>query len=358
MKNVIFGACESGLSIKKAIQNSGMEVDYFVDNDCKKQTIYEGIEVISPDKLNEISEKYKINVYIVCSSIDEIVIQLKGMRFRGNVYGVKKDKLKPNQTFIECIYMIDINKPQLSYLEYEVSGHCNLNCKGCTHFSNLEKKEIFGNIDNFSQDIKRLKELFRGIKIIRLLGGEPLLNPELPKFYRIARKFFPDSKIQVVTNGLLIPTMSSEILDEMELLQIEFDITQYLPTSRIIDKIKAKLEERQVKYYVSPLVENFFDRNNFNGDSKIEESFSKCTSRGCHFLHNGKLAVCPRPFTFKRVENSNIDNALLESDIINIYDSNMSGEYINERISKPANTCRYCYPQNKLKYFRWQPDRN
>ena len=92
---------------------------------------------------------------------------------------------------------------------------------------------------------------------------------------------------------LLIPTMSSEILDEMELLQIEFDITQYLPTSGIIDKIKAKLEERQVKYYVSPLVEIFFDRNNFNGDSKIEESFSKCTSRGCHFLHNGKLAVMP-----------------------------------------------------------------
>lgn len=359
IKNAIFGVCPAGLSIKNIMQNSGLSTDCFVDNDLNKQTNCEGIEVISPNKLFELDKEYKTNIYISAKAVTEIVLQLKNAGFKGNVYGIKKRELDSTRDISEYVYKIDINKPQLSYIEYEVTRHCNLKCKGCTHFSNLEKQQTFGNVDIFYKDLQRLKELFWGIKKIRLLGGEPLLNHEFQKFYRIAREIFPDARIQVVTNGLLIPGIDGQILDEMKLLQIEFDITQYIPTSKIVDKIRIKLEEKHVKYYISPLIETFFDRNNYAGDSSIEESFSDCTSKECHFLYNGKIAICPRPFAFKRVESQyGIDDDILENDMIDIYDCNINGDYINERMSKPAKTCRYCYPQNQLKYFKWQSSIN
>ena len=65
-------------------------------------------------------------------------------------------------------------KESLDYIEYNVVGHCNLNCKGCSHFSNIQKKE-FADLATFEKDISMLKKLFSEIRLINLLGGEPLL---------------------------------------------------------------------------------------------------------------------------------------------------------------------------------------
>lgn len=354
IKNVVFGVGSRGSFISRIMEMNGTAVDYFVDNDITKQSVFEGIKVISVQELYKLKQAGDVNVYIAANAVGDIVSQLAAGSFSDKVYGVKKMELDHVKNIQECIYPIDIYKPRLSYIEYEVAGNCNLRCKGCTHYSNMEEHPVFGDLGKFKSDLKRLKELFWGIKIIRLLGGEPLLNPEFPEFFIAARDTFPDARIQVVTNGLLIPKTLDEILKEMKHRQIEFDITQYPPTSRLKPFIEARLKECEVKYYMSPLVDTFFDRNNYDGDSDIEESFFDCTSKGCHFLCNGKIAVCPRPFTFKRIMDAyNIDKSVLDGDVIDIY-SDITGEYINERMSQAPKTCKYCYPQSKLKYFKWE----
>lgn len=355
IKNVVFGVGTRGSFIREIMKNNGIAVDYFVDNDITKQSVFEGIKVIDIQELYKLKLTSDVNVYIAANAVGDIVEQLAAGAFSGKVYGVKKIDFDQVNDLQECIYLIDIYMPRLSYIEYEVAGNCNLKCKGCTHYSNMEKHQVFGNYAKFKSDLTRLKELFWGIKLIRLLGGEPLLNPEFPDFFMVARDTFPDARIQIVTNGLLIPQISGEILKEMKYYQIEFDITQYLPTSRLRPLIETRLIENGIKYYISPLVDAFFDRNNYEGDSDIEESFRDCTSKGCHFLYDGKMAVCPRPFTFKRVMDVyNLDKNILDGDIIDIY-SDITGKYINERMSQAPKTCKYCHPQSKLKYFKWEP---
>jgi molybdenum cofactor biosynthesis enzyme MoaA len=39
---------------------------------------------------------------------------------------------------------------------------------------------------------------------ILLMGGEPLLHPELERFFPAARTAFPSAKIKIVTNGILL----------------------------------------------------------------------------------------------------------------------------------------------------------
>lgn len=71
--------------------------------------------------------------------------------------------------------------PQKSLgFELHVCEQCNLKCRGCDNFSCLVKENNFYDINVFRKDLLRLKELFENhVERITLLGGEPLLNPEL-----------------------------------------------------------------------------------------------------------------------------------------------------------------------------------
>ena len=92
----------------------------------------------------------------------------------------------------------------LSYLEYHVADHCNLNCKYCTHYSPLVQEPVFTDLEKFKLDLQLLKERIDDIGVIRILGGEPLLNPQLSEFITYTRRLYPKAVITVVTNGLLI----------------------------------------------------------------------------------------------------------------------------------------------------------
>ena len=69
-------------------------------------------------------------------------------------------------------------------IEYHVIDKCNLNCKSCSHFSNLVDKEIPKSLDQIKKDFKKIWDLTdQGstycVEKVTLLGGEPLLYPYL-----------------------------------------------------------------------------------------------------------------------------------------------------------------------------------
>ena len=95
-------------------------------------------------------------------------------------------------------------KRALEYIEYDIVGHCNLNCKGCSHFSNIICDNSFVTLESYEKDLRRMKELFSYIARIKILGGEPLLHPQLNEIIKITREVLPKATIDIVTNGLLI----------------------------------------------------------------------------------------------------------------------------------------------------------
>jgi MoaA/NifB/PqqE/SkfB family radical SAM enzyme len=80
-------------------------------------------------------------------------------------------------------------KPVLPYVEMHVVDHCNLNCKGCSHFSPIAD-ELFTDIGEFTRDLQQLRRLVSNIEVIRLMGGEPLLHPNITDFIRSTKFFF------------------------------------------------------------------------------------------------------------------------------------------------------------------------
>ncbi|MCZ9313260.1 MAG: radical SAM protein [Methanocorpusculum sp.] len=244
--------------------------------------------------------------------------------------------------------VVDLQKPRLNYLEFHVADHCNLNCKGCTHFSNLESKAHFTDFVSCVRDLERLKELFWGIDRIRLMGGEALLNPELWKFVEATRKIFPDTDLRVVTNGLLLPKISDQLVSVMLDAHAGFDISHYIPTGRMHEKILAKLTECGVEYsYASEEIATFWRRLTLHPVSRKEDAFLPCS---CNFLRNGLLSICPFVGLIDKF-NTAYGLSYPTGERHNIYEVQDAWK-LYEALHSPAEFCRYCEPYADR--FAWE----
>lgn len=245
-----------------------------------------------------------------------------------------------------------VSKPILEYLEYQVCDHCNLNCKGCTHYCNISE-EGFADLDSYIRDLERLKELFRGIEKIRLMGGEPLLNRELPDFIKVTRRVFPEADIRIVTNGLLIPGMGTELAEAMQSTNSSFDITLYPPTATILDSVTKILLEYGIKSTISKsIITNFIKFKTLRPVNNPEKSAKGCRARKCYFLRDGCLAKCSEPILAEKL-NKRFFTDFYSNDIYNIYDDEIDGWKLKKQLAAPIDFCRYCVPYPEK--FCWEP---
>lgn len=259
----------------------------------------------------------------------------------------------------QLLYKIDVTKPRLNYMEYHVSNYCNLNCKGCSHFCNLISKPSFGNLKNYVSDLNRLKELAWGIEKIRLMGGEPLLNPDLDKFIISSRGTFPDSSLRVVTNGLLIPSSNPHLFEVMKKYDCKFDISLYKPTKKILNKITDICQQYGIEYDIMS-VESFRKWHTLSPKNDPCSSYENCISKHCSYLQNGQISTCGFPQhvkLFNKYFNQNIQ--INDCDLINIYNSALTGWELDKKLSSPMECCKYCTTIKDSVSYEWSlPDKD
>ena len=204
----------------------------------------------------------------------------------------------------KSIYTFDLSKkPLLKYIEMHVTDVCNLKCKGCTHFASLFHKNETS-YENFVQDITDLSNKF-DVAIIRLMGGEALLNPRLEEYLNITRKKFPNSKIFLVSNGLLITRMTDKVCNSIKQNDITLNITVYRPTYDKISEIELFLSDKGIPHFYgqgnskcssTDVVEKFHTCLTLSNNRKIDDSgYKNCYGKYCWMLRNGMLAKCVYP---------------------------------------------------------------
>lgn len=231
-------------------------------------------------------------------------------------------------------------KPQLGYLETHLVNHCNLNCRRCSHFAPLAPPH-FEDPDVFERDMLRLGELFRNIRVIRLMGGEPLLHPAVERFLSIAREAFPAARIHLVTNGLLIRQMRDTFWQACRDNRVTIDLTVYPPVRALLDDIRELCLKEQVTLRESPN-NTFCVRMNFKGNSPGDQSFSNCRSLFfCPNLRNGRLYVCATS-TYIGLFNARYGEHLPQDQGIALDDPQLSGRSVLRALNRPVELCRFC----------------
>lgn len=242
------------------------------------------------------------------------------------------------------------HKPVLPYLEMHLASHCNLNCKGCSHFSPISEVR-FSNISDYIRDLLKLKNLFSNIQAIRLLGGEPLMNQNIEEFLYATREIFMKANIYIATNGYFLDSMKDSFWIACRKNQIRINWSVYPPHFHKIDDVMKMVKGKGV-IMDSDKQEKFRSVLNLKGDSDPLEAFNFCRSFNfAPFLKDGKVYICSRPALIDTFNNK-FGTKIPTGGFIDIYDRNINGWDVLLSINRSAEICKYC-PTIKHK-FEWK----
>lgn len=237
-------------------------------------------------------------------------------------------------------------KPFLMHVEYHVVDHCNLNCKGCSHFSNVSP-ESFRKVEDFEREIACLASKV-DLHELLILGGEPLLHSDLTSFLSVARKYYSKSRINLCTNGLLLSKMNDGFWDSMRENKIGIKLTIYPPVKKKSGDLIKLIRQQRVKLAHVFVADYFNVSRNRNGDSDPVEVHTHCPRRICHHLRDGRLYTCPDA-CYMDYFNSYFHQEIPKDPGIDIHEN--SGKDLERYVTTYKDMCRYCTA--KLRFFKW-----
>jgi len=239
----------------------------------------------------------------------------------------------------------------LDYIEVHIADHCNLNCKGCGHFSPLITNKLFPDFEVFKKDMNRLSLIYTNIKAIHILGGEPLLNPGLADFLIYSRSVFPKSNIYLVTNGTLLNKQTELFWETCKNNNIAINISYY-PVKIDIRDISRKSRTYGLQLNVSLVRKHFIKILNIKGDSDPVKNFKICRSMfSCTFLKNGYIYSCAFSCQYKHFNDFFGENITTVDDQNRIDIHSHSAGEITQFLNSPVPFCKYCI--SKPPVFNW-----
>jgi len=244
-------------------------------------------------------------------------------------------------------------KPVLRYLEIHLTDHCNLNCKGCCHFAPIAIP-WFADLNIYARDMRRLQEIFSTITTIRLMGGEPLLHPQVETFLSVTRWYFPRSKIEVLTNGILLDRMPDSFWNGCRKFGVGVSVTLYPPVAHQRSFFAMSARDRGVAYECRE-VSGFWARMNLRADSDPEQSFRQCRSWDyTPNLRAGRLYIC---YVIPVIHHFNrrYGTCVPESSFLDIHDPRLTGWDVLAFLDRHADTCQYCSLNRH--WFGWASSR-
>lgn len=245
---------------------------------------------------------------------------------------------------IKNVLLRFVPRVSLTFLVHIVE-HCNLNCRYCGHFSPIAEEEYL-DIDEYKRDCVRLSELFNGeASNIQIMGGEPLLHPQVLDFLQITRECFPIGRVRLVTNGLLLPKMGDEFWKKCRDCKIEISVTEY-PVAFDYGKWHQFADENNVKYtayYAGTRTMRKFSVSLEDRLYHAEKAFSRCwLANSCITLRHGRMYTCATAAYADHLKcYFNLDLPLSNSNGIDIYTVNHKEELM-QRLARPIPFCGFC----------------
>lgn len=232
----------------------------------------------------------------------------------------------------------------LERVSVHLCEHCNLNCHNCDNFSPVACEE-FPDTQLLKRDIERLSEILnRELPQLIFTGGEPLLNDHVDEIVACARECFPDTKISIVTNGILILRQSESFWRALRSNKIILSVTKY-PIKLDYNKIEEKCQGEEVglEYFNDANVTktSFHMPFDLNGKQKLNRNIPECYHfNNCVQMYHGKIFNCSIAANVKHF-NKFFEQKLPEDGFIDIYKVK-NRKKLERKLSRPLPLCNYC----------------
>jgi len=236
-----------------------------------------------------------------------------------------------------------INTPAI---ELNVTDHCNLCCENCDHAAGIIPQKAIRS-EECLRDLSGLASVLHA-RELKIVGGEPLLHPELGNVLKACRQSGTADTIILWTNGLLLDKMTPDAWQQIDGIVVSVypsvaypkDVTNVRP---LLDKYSVWLRKRYCPEFVQGnttreitnrrLVQYIYDTcteaHYFEGHTIRDGRYFKCVQAAYASMRLAAYGVA-----FDNVADDSVrilDNCNLERDIRN---------YLNSQL--PLMACRYC----------------
>ncbi len=241
--------------------------------------------------------------------------------------------------------------------EISITEHCNLNCAYCTHFAPCVTEPEFLPVGSFRKDMKRFSEITGGrIDYLKIMGGEPLLHPEVTEFLIAGREYFPQDAVDLYTNGILLKDMPDTFWDVCRRKDIRLVIARYPGADHgQIERLCAAngVALRWASEPVKVMIRYKFD---LTGQQDGAYQHRICNQCGTNLqFRDGKLYPCCRPANIKHFNRYfGTKLKVADADGLDIHAPGVTLDAVKEFIYKQIPFCRYCR-NDAAESVPWKP---
>ncbi len=196
-------------------------------------------------------------------------------------------------------------RPQYA-CQTDIVDHCNLSCRDCNHLAPVARKR-HADPDTLYRDFALLAKVYRPL-LVQLMGGEPLLHPNIVAVMGAVRASGITDRIQVVTNGHLLARMPDafwEAVNDVEISQYPGEALDAATLARHQDQARAFGVRLEIYEY--PAFRRMFSRT-ANPDPALTRRIYRACKQvwvwGCHAIYDGYLYRCPQSAYLRRALDS------------------------------------------------------
>lgn len=237
-------------------------------------------------------------------------------------------------------YTIADGRIQTRSLEAHIVDHCNLSCAHCCSLSPYLPKWAI-NPHELERDLAAARRVLSP-GTFKLVGGEPLLHPQIDECLSVARQSQIAPVVSVTTNGLLLPRMSPYFWQTVQALTISLYPSPALP-SNTLEFIRAQAATHSIPINWKKMDE--FVQMDLaaprTNEAETADIYHDCWLRErCHIVSRGRFFQCTRPPHFASL----LKNPLFLDDGVKLDASPALQETILSYLQAPTPlaTCSLC----------------
>lgn len=268
-------------------------VPFIVDQDPKKWgQIFNGVEIVSPQVLEHLEPHDKVLITIAKRRYLEIKQVFDSYRLKENEQYCHLTK------FFNEWYQQYRGEYCLYTLHMAITTACTLRCKHCNMFIPYHREAYMASLEDVKRDLELLFTRMDYVVSLDLIGGEALLNPNLPDILKYITNVHGKhiGKINITTNGVVIP--SDELIQQLQDYGVAVSISDYTEAiggKAHVEELVALLTEKNI--FVSIMRNRIwcdfgFPRKPWNIPAEKVRYHMLTCDPGWRGLNDGKFYFC------------------------------------------------------------------
>jgi organic radical activating enzyme len=179
-----------------------------------------------------------------------------------------------------------------------VVEHCNLRCRSCAHLSPVLPKH-FVDPATLRSDLTALASSYHA-NVLKILGGEPLMHPDLLEVMMAARESQVADKLEIWTNGLLLPRMERRIWEVADSVRISLYPGRSLRQDQLDTCVEiARQHNVSLRYKRYQAFQESYSEQGTDDPELVKRIYTTCNSAHrwrCHTVANGWFFKCAQSY--------------------------------------------------------------